>query len=67
MTAVGDLLRIRRTESGLTQAELARRAGTAAAVVSRIERGLMQPTVPALERLALALDCELQVDFRPRP
>jgi transcriptional regulator with XRE-family HTH domain len=42
--------------AGLTQAELAERAGIADATVSRIERGRLTPSVRLAERIASALD-----------
>ena len=48
----------------LTQAELARRAGTSQAAVARYEAGDVSPVVTTLERLLAAGGCrlELQVD-----
>ena len=50
--------RIRRT-SGLSQAELARRAGLQPSVVSAYEHGRRQPSVSALARIARAAGMEL--------
>jgi predicted nucleotidyltransferase/DNA-binding XRE family transcriptional regulator len=47
------LVRVRR-ESGLTQTELARRAGTSQAMVARYETGAASPTVRTLARLLQA-------------
>nr|WP_133996736.1 helix-turn-helix transcriptional regulator [Streptomyces sp. 846.5] len=65
MTAA-DLIRARRTALGLSQAELAIRAGTGQAFVSRVESGKTTPTLPVLQRLATALDCDLVLDLAPR-
>lgn len=55
----GRILRELRAREGLSQARLAHRAGTTQAIISRIERGEMSPTVKMLERLLLALGYEL--------
>ncbi|MEU7829213.1 MULTISPECIES: helix-turn-helix transcriptional regulator [unclassified Nonomuraea] len=51
----------RRTELGLTQAELADRAGLTQAKVSRIEGSDTVPTLPLLAKLAEALDATLNI------
>jgi transcriptional regulator with XRE-family HTH domain len=56
----------RRTELGLTQAELAERAGMKQPAISRIEGGGTVPTLPLLRRLARALDAELSIGFTSR-
>ena len=57
------LLTEARSRGGLTQRELARRAGTAQSVITRIERGQNSPTWETLKQLITAagfeLDCEL--------
>ncbi|MET9027612.1 helix-turn-helix domain-containing protein [Nocardia sp. NPDC004168] len=51
----------RRTELGLTQAELADRAGPTQAKISRIEGSDAVPTLPLLTKLARALDASLHI------
>ncbi len=51
----------RRTELGLTQTELAARAGLTQAKISRIEGSDTVPTLPLLARLAAALDATLNI------
>jgi transcriptional regulator with XRE-family HTH domain len=58
MTA-GELLRAARRRHGLSQTQLARRAGTSQAAISRIERGLVSPTVETLTTLIDKLGDEL--------
>ncbi|MEU2870293.1 helix-turn-helix transcriptional regulator [Streptomyces olivoreticuli] len=61
-----DLVRSRRMELGLSQVELAARAGTGQAFISRVESGKTIPTIPVLERIATALECDVVLDFSPR-
>lgn len=51
----------RRTELGLTQTELADRAGLTQAKISRIEGSDTVPTLPLLAKLAQALDATLNI------
>ena len=51
----------RRVELGLTQSELAARAGLTQAKISRIEGSDAVPTLPLLSRLAHALDAVLNI------
>ena len=56
-----------RLRSGLSQAELARRAGMTRSVVNAYERGQRQPGVDALARLALAGGLQLELARVPAP
>jgi transcriptional regulator with XRE-family HTH domain len=56
-----ELLQNARTRAGLSQRELARRAGTSQAMVARIERGQQSPSLATLERLVTACGLELRV------
>jgi len=56
-----------RRRAGLTQAELARRAGTSQPVVSAYERGLRDPSHRTLRRLVEAAGARLRVDAMPTP
>jgi transcriptional regulator with XRE-family HTH domain len=64
---LGQMVHDRRVELGLTQAELASRAGMTQPQLSRLESGGATPTVPLLARLAAALDADLDIAFRPHP
>lgn len=55
-----------RERRGWTRIELAQRAGLGRMVVSRIERGIANPDLEGLQRLAVALDRPLTVDFGGR-
>jgi transcriptional regulator with XRE-family HTH domain len=56
----GDLLRLARAKAGLTQAQLAGRAGVAQSLISAYENGHRQPTLPTLKRLLAAAGLELR-------
>jgi transcriptional regulator with XRE-family HTH domain len=59
-TTPAGLLRTARTRAGLSQRDLARRAGTAQSVVARIEQGATSPTWETLSRLLAAAGFELE-------
>jgi transcriptional regulator with XRE-family HTH domain len=61
----GQLLREVRKRHGLTQAQLAARARTSQAAISRIERGLVSPSTAMLARLLDLMGEELVLDARP--
>lgn len=61
MTA-GELLRDARRRHGLTQRQLAIRARTSQAAVSRIERGLVSPAVDTLAKLLWMMNERLELD-----
>jgi transcriptional regulator with XRE-family HTH domain len=56
VNALGKNLRNARKKLGLTQEEVAERSGVQAGEVSRIERGLRDPQVSTLEKLAAAVE-----------
>ncbi|MET8753267.1 helix-turn-helix transcriptional regulator [Streptomyces sp. NPDC004667] len=58
---IGQALYDRRAELGISQEELARRAGLTRPEVSGIELGGTLPAVPLLARLARALEAELDL------
>lgn len=51
---------------GMTQQELAERAGTQQPSIARIESGRRRVSLAMLERIAEALDADLSVTLRPR-
>lgn len=63
----GALIRDVRARCGLSQRELAERAGTSQSVVGRIEAGLSSPSVGTLERLLDAAGYELRMEISPKP
>jgi len=62
---VGSAVRAARRRSGVSQAELARRAKTSQPSIARLEKGQVSPTVISLDRIARALGAELVIDFEP--
>lgn len=56
----------RRHALGLSQAELAELTGTTQSAIARLESGGRPPRIDTLLRIANALDCELEVELRPR-
>ena len=62
---LGRQVRELRIRQGLSQTELARRAGMTQPAVARFEAGGTVPTLPLLERVARALGAELTVQLGP--
>ncbi|MCB5273213.1 hypothetical protein BJG92_00728 [Arthrobacter sp. SO5] len=62
---IGQAVRERRLALGLSQTEVAARAGMTQSALSRLEAGGAVPTIPVLERVAVALDSELSVTISP--
>jgi len=65
MPTPAELLRDRRVAHGLTQAQLALRAGTSQAAISRIEGAEVSPTFSTLAGLLGAMGETLSLDARP--
>lgn len=61
----GAFLRSRRLANGLTQAQLARRAGTSQAFVSQVENGAKSPTFDTLSGLLSVMGEELRLEASP--
>lgn len=59
----GERLREIRLERGLTQEELARKAGFHRTYAGNIERGLENPTIEAVSRIAEVLDVPVKSLF----
>ena len=62
----GGVLREARRLSGLSQRELAVRAGTSQPAIARIESGLGSPNLATLERLVSAAGYDLKLGLVPR-
>ncbi len=61
----GELVKTTRDELGLSQRELAFRAGTTQAAVSRIESGLVSPSFATLRTLMTSMGREPSVSATP--
>lgn len=61
----GDILRTARRRRGLSQAQLAVRAGTTQTAISRLERGARSPTAETIGRLFLVMGDEIDLQVRP--
>jgi transcriptional regulator with XRE-family HTH domain len=53
-----------RAQRGMSQEDVARKARLQRVSVSRIERGVHEPSLTTLERIARALGVRLVVDFK---
>ena len=60
----GDAIRERRLANGLTQAQLALRAGSTQAAISRLENGEISPTFETLARLLAVMGEEAELVVR---
>jgi transcriptional regulator with XRE-family HTH domain len=66
MASAADLLVAARTASGLTQEQLAIRAGTKQSAISQIERGDVEPSFTRLRALIALTGHELDPSVKPR-
>ncbi len=62
---LAEAVRSRREELGLSQRQLAERAGMTQPGIARFEAGGTTPTIPVLERLARALGLQLTIALGP--
>ncbi len=62
---LGRAVRERRLALGLSQVQLAARAGMTQPALSRLEAGGVIPTIPLLDRISAALDAHLIVEIAP--
>ena len=53
-----------RIKHNMTQEELAEKIGTKQSAISRLERGMINPSISFLSRLAAVFNKELVVEFR---
>ena len=67
MVTAGAVLRQARKRAGLSQVELATRAGVTQSVISAYESEQRQPSIPALARLIEAAGYELTLGLRHQP
>lgn len=62
---IGEIIAKRRKESNFSQEQLAEAAEISQSYISRIELGKEKPSFELLERIAVALNCELFIDLVP--
>jgi transcriptional regulator with XRE-family HTH domain len=60
------IVREARHRTGLSQRELAVRAGTSQSAIARIERGRQIPSLETLQRILRACDLQLRIELVPR-
>jgi transcriptional regulator with XRE-family HTH domain len=63
MGLAADVLSAARLRAGLTQRELAERAGTSQSTVNRYEKGAVEPSLATLQRLVEACGLELRISL----
>ena len=63
---ISQQLKQRRLQLGLSLSDVARRAGTSPATLSRYEHDWTRFETYTLRKLALALCCELKIELRPK-
>ena len=64
-TWAGNLITIARSEAGLSQRELAKRARTSQATLSAYEAGRKSPTLKTLARVVRAAGMDLRITLAP--
>lgn len=57
----GNLLKMARAKTGMSQRELAETAHVAQSTIARIESGSRQPSLPALAKILAALNLEMRI------
>lgn len=67
LAEIGAQLHDARTSRGLGLQELAEASGISTGMISQIERGLANPSVNTISKLASALGLQLGIFFEPRP
>jgi transcriptional regulator with XRE-family HTH domain len=64
-TTAGALLQVAREEAGLSQRELAQRAGVTQSDIARIESGTREPSIPTIQRILAGAGLELRFRLAP--
>ena len=64
--AFGERIAQERARRSLSQRDLAELTGTTQSAIARLEGGSRAPRLDTLLRVANALDCELELELRPR-
>jgi transcriptional regulator with XRE-family HTH domain len=61
----GNVLRVVRAKTGLTQRQLAEKAGVPYSTIAKIECGTRQPTHPTMAKILAAVDMSLSTQLVP--
>jgi transcriptional regulator with XRE-family HTH domain len=64
-STAGNLLLLARQQSGLSQRELAERAGVTQSDIARIESGKREPSIPTIQRILAGAGLELRFRLMP--
>ncbi len=64
METIAEVIGVVRARSGLSQRQLAERAGTSAAAISQYESGRRQPRLDTLRRIVEAAGASLDIEVR---
>jgi len=64
--SIGELIALIRVQLTMSQRAVARRAGVPQGTISKIESGQQQPTIPTLNKILNALECDLLITAVPR-
>jgi transcriptional regulator with XRE-family HTH domain len=64
-TWAGNVLRVVRAKTGLTQRQLAAKAGMPYSTIAKIESGARQPTHPTMAKILAAVDLSLSTQVVP--
>jgi transcriptional regulator with XRE-family HTH domain len=64
-TTASAFLQLARLEAGLSQRELAERAGVAQSEIARIESGKREPSIPTLQKILAGAGLELRFRLAP--
>ena len=67
LNAIGEQLHEKRTSLNMSVQALADASGISTGMISQIERGLANPSINTISKLASALDLQLGIFFEPRP
>lgn len=65
-SAIASVIVDARTRAGLTQRELAERAGTSQPAIARLESGQSSPTFATIERLVAAAGFDVRIELVPK-
>lgn len=65
MSWAGNIIKLARAETGLSQRELARRAGTSQATLSAYESGNKSPSLDTLARIIRSSGLDLRISLAP--